>query len=317
MPIVQALNGRVAEIAPGNSVRRVLPAAAQRSVGPFVFFDHFGPAQLSASSEADVGPHPHIGLATVTYLLDGEMVHRDSIGSVQSIRPGDINWMTAGSGIVHSERVPDTLRRDGLRLEGLQLWVALPQELEDAPPSFQHAAASTLPAVDVDGIEIKVLVGSAFGASSPVATASRTLYLDLAMAAGKALQLPAAMASRTLYLDLAMAAGKALQLPATEAQLAVYLLNGTLSGDGTAVEPCTMAVLEPGVPARLSSGAGCRLVVIGGDALAAPVHMWWNFVSADRAKIERAAERWEARQFPAIDGETDLVRMPPLRRMRE
>jgi redox-sensitive bicupin YhaK (pirin superfamily) len=291
MPIIQVLNSRVAEIAPGMSVRRVLPAAAQRSVGPFVFFDHFGPVQLSASTDADVGPHPHIGLATVTYLLAGEMIHHDSIGSVQAIRPGDINWMTAGSGIVHSERVPDTLRRERQHLEGLQLWVALPQEQEDAPPSFQHAAARSLPVVDVDGIDVKVLVGSAFGQASPVATASRTLYLDLTLPAGKPLA-----------------------LPATEAQLAVYPLNGRLSVDEAAVEPCTMAVLEPGAAVHLSSDADCRLVVIGGDALATPVHMWWNFVSAHPEKIERAAERWEARQFPAIHGETDLVPMPPFRR---
>lgn len=291
MPILRTSNGRVAAIAPAMSVRRILPAAAQRSVGPFIFLDHFGPMQLSPRANADVGPHPHIGLATVTYLLDGEMIHRDSIGTVQAILPGDINLMTAGSGVVHSERVPEALRRHGGRLEGLQLWAALPQEQEDDAPSFQHVDRSDLPEVDLGGAQVRILIGSAFGETSPVAASSRTLYLDLAMSAGGTCELAVA-----------------------ERQLAVYSPDGRTIIDGVPLDPHTMAVISPDSPARVSCEADCRLIVIGGDPLPEPVHMWWNFVSTQTERIARAADRWRIRQFPVIAGETDLATMPTFSR---
>ena len=292
MPILRTLSGRAAHVAPALPVNRVLPAAVQRAVGPFVFLDHFGPASLSGDMSADVGPHPHIGLATVTYLLAGEMVHRDSIGTTQTIRPGDINLMSAGSGVVHSERVPEWLLRERGRVEGLQLWVALPPAQEDGAPSFQHVARSDIPQRVVGGAQVRVLIGAAFGATSPVAVASRTLFLDVTLPAGAAWEL-------------------ALE----EQQLAVYSPGGCPFIDGQPVDARVMAVLEPDAPVRLSCESECRFIVIGGDALVKPVHMWWNFVSTDVGKIEHAAQRWQQQQFPTVRGETELVAMPSLPRL--
>ncbi len=292
MPIIRTLTGRSAQVAPALPVNRVLPAAVQRSVGPFVFLDHFGPASLSGDASADVGPHPHIGLATVTYLLAGEMVHRDSIGTIQPIRPGDINLMTAGRGVVHSERVPEWLLRERGRVEGLQLWVALPSAQEDAAPSFQHVARSDIPELDVGGAQVRVLIGSAFGGTSPVVAASRTLYLDVTLPAGVTWE-----------------------LAVEEQQLAVYSPRACLSIDGQPVDARVMAVLQPGAHARLSCESECRFIVIGGDPLAKPVHMWWNFLSTDVGKIEHAAQRWHQQQFPTVPGETELVAMPSLPRL--
>ena len=292
MPVIQTLNGRTSEIAPAFSVNRVLPAASRRSLVPFVFFDHFGPVDPSQDGNADVGPHPHIGLATVTYLLAGEMVHRDSIGTVQTIRPGDVNLMTAGSGVVHSERVPEGPPDKIGRLEGLQLWVALPEPHADAAPSFQHVDRTDIPEIDFEGVRVRLLVGSAFGKTSPVAAASRTLYLDVNLPAGGTW-------------DLAV----------EEQQLAVYSPDACLVIDGAPIGPRTMAVIQPDTPAHVSCEAGGRLIVIGGDALPKPVHMWWNFVSADVDHIERAAERWRLQQFPVIPGETERVAMPPFARL--
>jgi len=280
---------RNSPLADGLVVRRSLPNARQRSVGPFVFFDHFGPVELPPSADSDVGPHPHIGLATVTYLLDGEMVHRDSLGSVQPISPGDINWMTAGRGIVHSERTPPALRGATRRLHGLQLWVALPPDQEDAPPGFQHVGATALPQWQHEGAEVRVLVGSAYGLASPVVAASPTLYLDVHLAAGARVVLP----------------------PAPE--LAIYSPTGRLTVNGHDVPAATLAVLPPGIEATVAADEPARFVAIGGEPLARPVHMWWNFVSTDPAKIEAAAARWSAQAFPRIAGESELVAMPPWR----
>ena len=280
---------RSSTLTAGLLVRRSLPNARQRSVGPFVFFDHFGPIELPPSADSDVGPHPHIGLATVTYLLEGEMVHRDSLGTVQPISPGDINWMTAGSGIVHSERTPEPLRGRSRRLHGLQLWVALPSDQEDAAPSFQHAGVSTLPQWQHDGAAVRVLIGSAYGLVSPVRAASPTLYLDVQLAAGASLS-----------------------LPPTE-ELAVYAPAQRLTVNGSDVPAATLAVIPRGDAATVSADEAARCVVIGGAALAQPVSMWWNFVSTDPRKIEAAARRWNDDTFAAIPGETGRVEMPPWR----
>ena len=283
------LQGRVSELAAGLTVRRVLPAAARRSVGPFVFFDHMGPVTLPPETDADVGGHPHIGIATVTYLLEGSLVHRDSIGSVQLIRPGDINWMVAGKGVVHSERVSETERGKTRRLQGLQLWVALPVELEETDPSFQHVAAADIPEHrSSQGAVVRVLVGQAFGHHSPVNVASPTLYLDV--------QLPAHTEWR---------------LPPLAEEMALYSPEHELQVQEHAIPAQAMVVLPPQETISVRAGeSGARFVVIGGAPLQQAVRMWWNFVSTDRQRIAAAAKRWESGGFDAIPGELQRVAGP-------
>ncbi len=296
------LSGRDTTLAGALSVRRVLPAAAKRAVGPFIFFDHFGPVTLPPEVDTDVGGHPHIGLATVTYLFEGGFVHRDSLGTVQPIAPGAINWMVAGRGVVHSERVPDAERGQPRRLHGLQLWVALPPELAQCEPSFQHAAAAALPHVLLQAepngqagrVSVRVLVGEAFGVRSPVRTASPTLYLDITLPPGASWTLP----------------------PLAEEQ-AIFSPEDALDVDGEALAPREMAVLPVGAPVSLRAGAqGARLVLIGGQPLAQPVRMWWNFVATDPALIERAAADWAAGGFDPIPGESDRIPAPAWRGLR-
>ena len=285
-------SGRETQLAAGLTVRRILPAVARRSVGPFVFFDHFGPVTLPPEVDSDVGPHPHIGLATVTYLLDGAMAHRDSIGSVQDIAPGAINWMTAGRGIVHSERTPEALRGHVRRLEGLQLWVALPPALEACAPAFQHVAATEIPEyraiIERDQVLVRVLVGSAWGLESPVRTASPTLYLDI--------QLPP---------------DGALSLPPLAPELAVYSPSDTVWIDQTEVLPRHMCMLPAVANCVLKApSGGARVLLIGGAPLEAPVRMWWNYVSADPARIATAAQAWANGGFDAIPGDPTRVEGP-------
>jgi redox-sensitive bicupin YhaK (pirin superfamily) len=272
----------------GFAVRRLLPAARRRSVGPFVFFDHFGPVREEPGVNHDVRPHPHIGLATVTYLFEGAMMHRDSLGTEQLIEPGAINWMNAGRGIVHSERRPDHLRNAAFVNHGLQLWVALPQEREEDAASFVHTPAADIPEVQEGQARVRVLVGEAFGAVSPVQPASPTLYLDL--------RLPAA--------------GR-LVLPGLAAECAVYAVEGDLSVNGQALPPYTMAVLDA-AGAELTTAAGARLTVIGGTPLG-PRHMWWNFVSSHKERILRASEDWQAQRFAPVPGEHEFIPLPPTR----
>lgn len=295
-PRITRLGGRETTLAGALTVRRVLPAAAKRSVGPFIFFDHFGPVTLPPEVDTDVGGHPHIGLATVSYLFEGGFLHRDSLGTVQTIAPGAINWMVAGRGVVHSERVPEAERGHPRRLHGLQLWVALPPELAQCEPSFQHVAAADLPHVSLDGgeagrVAVRVLVGEAFGARSPVRTASPTLYLDITLPPGASWTLP----------------------PLADEQ-AIFSPEHALTVDGEALAPREMAVLPAGEAVSLQAGAeGARLVLVGGQPLAQPVRMWWNFVSADPALIEKAAADWAAGGFDPIPGETDRIPAPPWR----
>lgn len=271
----------------GFYVRRVLPAAAKQSVGPFIFFDHFGPLDVPPEANHDVRPHPHIGLATVTYLYEGAIEHRDSIGSVQRIEPGAINWMTSGSGIVHSERVPADLKGKPRRSHGLQLWAALPKEHEEAAPGFAHTPASAIPAVDVDGARVRVLIGTAFGQTSPVATFSETLYLDIALDAGRELVLT--------------------DLPE---EAAIYAVSGTIAIDGVALEPNMMAYLEPGSGARVSSETGAQFVVIGGEPLDGHRFIFWNFVSSSKERLAKAAEDWEQQRYAKVPGETEFIPLP-------
>lgn len=271
----------------GFNVRRLLPSAKRRSVGPFVFFDHFGPATETPGKAHDVRPHPHIGLATVTYLFEGAMMHRDSLGSVQEIRPGAINWMTAGRGIVHSERKPESLLDATYVNHGLQLWAALPQAHEEVEPSFVHTEAADIPALDVQGVPVRVLVGEAFGVRSPVATLSQTLYLDLALPAGARFE-----------------------LPALAPELAIYPVDGDLTLDGMPVARHTMAMLPEGAGGMLAAERAVRLVVIGGEPLDGPRFITWNFVSSRRERILEAGAEWAAQRLGQVPGETEFIPLP-------
>jgi len=272
----------------GFVVRRLLPSVQRQAVGPFLFFDHFGPITAQPEDQHDVRPHPHIGLATVTYLFEGAMVHRDSTGVVQRIAPGAINWMVAGSGITHSERTPDDLRGQVRRSHGLQLWVGLPAEHEDVAPSFVHTPAGAIPALDVGGARLRVLVGTAFGVTSPVAVLSPTLYLDIALSAGDALPLPPA------------------------AERAVYVVDGAVQLDGRPLPPQTMHLLASGDEPMLSADGEARVVLVGGDPLGLR-HIWWNFVSSRKDRITQAADDWAAGRFPAVAGETECIPLPERR----
>ena len=287
MPDVQLIQPREHDLGGGFRVRRLLPSAQRQAVGPFLFFDHFGPVTVGPADDFDVRPHPHIGLATVTYLLEGAMVHRDSTGAVQRIEPGAINWMTAGRGIVHSERTPDELRGVERRSHGLQLWVALPEAHEEDEPRFEHTPAGAIPELRAGGVTLRVLVGTAFGAASPVRTLSPTLFVALDGAAGAALEIPDAAAERALY-----GVDEAFEL------------------DGKAVPPFTLAVLAPGSTPALRTPAAARLVLVGGAPLGHRV-MVWNFVSSRRERIARAQDDWEAQRFAKVPGETEFIPLPP------
>jgi redox-sensitive bicupin YhaK (pirin superfamily) len=280
------LAGHQKDLGGGFTVRRLLPAARQRMVGPFVFFDHFGPVTEHPQDNHDVRPHPHIGLATVTYLFEGAMFHRDSLGTEQRIEPGAINWMSAGRGIVHSERKPAELRDTPFVNHGLQLWVALPREQEEGDPSFVHTPARDIPEADVDGARVRVLVGEAFGARSPVVPASPTLYLDVQLGPGTSLQLP----------------------PLAD-EMAIYSVTGGLAMDGASLPGQQMTVLETGQPVRVTAHEAARFVVVGGEPLGHR-HMWWNFVSSRAERIQQAAADWEAGRFPGVPGETESIPLP-------
>ncbi len=288
------LEPRERDLGDGFMVRRLLPASKRRAVGPFLFFDHFGPTAIPPGGGMDVRPHPHVNLATVTYLFEGEIVHRDSLGSVQTIRPGDINWMTAGRGIVHSERTPDALRTVGTSVHGLQLWVGLPREHEETAPVFHHYAGHTLPRIFEPGVEIRVLAGEAFGRWSPVDTLSRLVYLDVRLDGGATVELPADAGER-----------------------GAYLISGAISRGDVRVGPGRMLLLPLGEPVRLIAETSSRLVVIGGDPFPEPRHIWWNFVSSSEERITRAARDWRERRgdpegpFPLVPGdETDFIPAP-------
>jgi redox-sensitive bicupin YhaK (pirin superfamily) len=272
----------------GFTVGRVLPAAARRLVGPFVFFDHMGPAKFAAGRGVDVRPHPHIGLATVTYLFDGEIVHRDSLGSHQPIRPGDINWMTAGHGIVHSERTEAEARRAGSRLNGLQLWVALPLAYEETSPAFRHHPAATLPVFDLDGVRIRVLAGAAWGRTSPVGTFSPLIYAEAVLPAGSELRLPDEHADR-----------------------AVYVVDGAIGAGEEYAERGRMLVFATGAEVVVDAVNDARVALIGGAALDGERHLWWNFVSSSRERIEEAKRDWRGGRFPKVPGdETEFIPLP-------
>ena len=281
------IEARARDLGDGFSVRRVLPSTQRRLVGPFVFYDHMGPAQLAPGTGFDVRPHPHIALATVTYLFEGAIDHKDSVGSEQTIRPGDVNWMVAGSGIAHSERSPADLRPAGPRIHGIQSWVALPTELEEVDPRFEHHPASTIPRVELEGAVLDVVAGTAYGQTSPVGVLSPTLYVHAQLQAGARLRVDDEHAER-----------------------AVYVVEGAVEIEGRTFGPATMVVLRPGAEVSLTATEATRAMLVGGARLSGERHVWWNFVSTYPERIERAKADWASRNFPAVPGDDEFIPLP-------
>jgi redox-sensitive bicupin YhaK (pirin superfamily) len=271
----------------GFEVRRVLPAARRRMVGPFVFFDQMGPAAFAPGTGLDVRPHPHIGLATVTYLFEGEQVHRDTLGTTQTIRPGDVNWMTAGRGIAHSERTDAAWRRSGSRLAGIQSWIALPKAHEETEPAFAHHPGASLPLIEGDGARVRLISGALWGARSPLKTFTETLYADIALDAGATLTIPNDHTERALY-----------------------PVEGVIALEGETYEAGQLLVLKPGTAIALGAFAPARVMLLGGEPMDGPRHIWWNFVSSSAERIEQAKADWKAGRFPKIPG--DDVEFIPL-----
>jgi redox-sensitive bicupin YhaK (pirin superfamily) len=271
----------------GFEVGRVLPSGKRRAVGPFVFFDQMGPSILGAGHGLDVRPHPHIGLATLTYLFEGEILHRDSLGSTQPIRPGAVNLMTAGRGIVHSERTAEPLRASPAPLFGIQAWIALPRAAEETAPAFHHHAAATLPAGTENGCSLRVICGEFMGLRSPVTTFSETLYVDISLTAGARISLDHASAER-----------------------AIYLVSGEIEIDGHRHGPGRMLLLRRGAGLALRARAESRLLLVGGESLDGPRHLWWNFVSSSKERIEAAKADWQAGRFPGVPGDAEFIPLP-------
>lgn len=287
MSVSTVLKGHEKDLGGGMMVRRYLPSAAKQAVGPFIFFDHFGPMDVAPGANHDVRPHPHIGLATVTYLFEGAMDHRDSLGTFQRIEPGAINLMTAGKGITHSERTPPDLAQQPHRTHGLQLWLALPQADEECEPCFEHTPSAAIPAFTVEGAKVRVLIGTAFGKTSPVKTYGQTLYLDVALQDGQQLGL----------------AG----LPE---EAAIYPISGALAVDGVPLALHTMALLDTRTAQRVTATSEAQFVLIGGAALDGHRSLLWNFVSSRKERVLQAAQDWEAGRFPPVPGETERIPFP-------
>ncbi len=285
--MVLRLTGHDKDLGGGLRVHRLLPALMRRTVGPFVFLDHFGPLDFELGMNTDVRPHPHIGLATVTYLFEGAMLHRDSLGSVQRIEPGAINWMSAGRGIVHSERTPEDLRTERHRVHGLQLWVGLPQSLEDSAPTFTHTSAEQLVAFSEQDAEVRLLVGEAFDHRSPVKAASPTTFLSLRLKA----HTPFA-------------------LPALARELAVYPIDASVTVDGSALAVRTLGVLDEGHGCRLEAAEDCVVAVIGGAPLDGPRLLLWNFVASTKSRLRRAADDWREQRMGSVPGDTEFIPLP-------
>lgn len=264
----------------GFKVRRTLPSKPRTMVGPFLFFDQMGPAHLSVGQGIDVRPHPHINLATVTYLFAGAIDHRDSLGTLATIEPGAVNLMTAGSGIVHSERSPSAERAIGPELSGIQTWIALPDDREEMAPAFEHVAKAELPVVEDTCVKARVVMGDLWGRRAPTTTYAETIYADIALAGGGATPIDADADER-----------------------AIYVAEGEASLDGLNLEPMTLYVLRPGVAATLRSETGARVMLCGGEAFTTPRHVWWNFVSSSRERINEAKRAWQAGEFAKVPGD--------------
>lgn len=283
--------GRVRDLVGGFKVQRVLPYSLRRMVGPFIFLDQMGPEVLRVGVGLDVAPHPHIGLATVTYLFEGELLHRDSLGTVQMIQPGDVSWMTAGSGIAHSERTPPELRQTGSKLFGLQSWVALPTRDEETEPAFAHHGAAELPVIEGEGQHMRLIAGALYDARSPVATRSELFYADVTLDAGAKLPLPKEYEER-----------------------AAYVVAGSigLADQSSTFNAGELLVFKPGaeITLRACDATPTRLMLLGGAPLDGPRHVWWNFVSSSKERIEQAKEDWQAGRFAPVPEETEFIPLP-------
>jgi len=273
------ITGKAHDLGDGFFVTRLLPQMARRSIGPFVFFDYFGPVDFAPGKGIDVRPHPHIGLATITYLFDGSQMHRDTLGSVQEIKPGDVNWMTAGRGIAHSERTGDAVRAAGHRLHGIQSWIGLPQADEEAPPAFQHIGVADLPEREDKGVTLRLIAGEGFGLKSPVKIFSPIFYADARFSAGGALHVSAEHEERAFFV--------------IEGEVQTPDVHG----------PGAMLALEPGEEITLYADGPARVMLLGGAALDGARHIWWNFVSSSPDRIERAKQEWKAGAFGTIPGD--------------
>jgi len=278
-PVIATISPKPRDLGDNFFVRRALPAIEKRMVGPFIFWDEFGPARFEAGKGLDVRPHPHINLATVTYLFDGEIFHRDTLGSAQAIKPGDVNWMNAGRGIAHSERTAPELRAAGSPIAGIQSWVALPEAHEESEPFFKHHAESELPLLDDGGKTVRVIAGKLYGKASPVQTYSEMFYADARLDAGALLPLDADHEERGLY-----------------------LVSGEIDIAGESFAPGRLIVFRPGDAITISAHTTARFMLLGGAALG-PRHIWWNFVSSRKERIEQAKEDWKAGRFGAVPGD--------------
>lgn len=279
---------RAADI--GNfKVGRLLPFKHKRTVGPFSFIDHMGPAHLKDFQNLDVAPHPHIGLSTLTYLFEGAIMHRDSLGTELEIQPGAVNWMTAGKGVVHSERTPEYLRTTDKVLHGLQIWVALPKELEDSEPSFAHIEKSDLPAWEENGVHFKLIAGEAFGKKSPVPVHSPLYFIEIKVEKSQEINI-----GEHLY-----------------GESALYILEGEVRSEGFVYEPKHILIANDSKLCKFTAGDNTTVYIFGGEAFPEERFIYWNFVSSSREKIEQAKEDWKEQLFPKVPGETDFVPLPP------
>ena len=281
------LKPHVRDLGGGLMVSRVLPGNPQQMVGPFIFFDQMGPVTVAAGQNVDVRPHPHIGLATVTWLFEGEMVHRDSLGVVQPIAPGDVNWMTSGRGIVHSERGDPATRKSARPMFGIQSWVALPKAHEEAEPAFSHHPAATLPKIRMPGVDMRLIAGDAFGEKSPAPTFSRMFYLAAEMEPGAVLTLPPEHEER-----------------------GIYLVQGDIAVDGAPLAPKTLGIISSGEKIQIRAASQSRLMLLGGKKMDGPRHIWWNFVASTKEKLEDAKSRWREQKFAPVPGETEFIPLP-------
>ncbi len=286
-PIEQILSPYETDLG-GFSVRRALPSAQCPMVGPYIFFDHMGPARFPVGEGVAVCPHPHIGIATVTWLFEGEIIHRDSLGITQAIRPGAVNLMTAGRGIVHSERSTPEQRETGPALHGIQLWLALPVELEEMEPAFHHTSAANIPKTRQGGAEIAVIIGAAYGLASPVTVYSPTLYAGVTFSE----------------------AGGSVELPENYRERAVYVVEGAVTVGDTQVGAGTMAVFREGAAASLVAKGLAKVMIIGGEPFPEERHIWWNYVSSSPESIEQAKEDWIERRFDPVPDDPEFIPLP-------
>ena len=282
------LDGKSRDLGEGLSVRRILPQAVRRSVGPFVFYDHIGPVDFAPGHALEVRPHPHIGLETITYCFEGEILHRDSLGVVQPIQPGAVNWMTAGRGIVHSERATEAVQAAGQRLHAVQAWVALPLAEEECEPAFHHHPADRLPVMEADGVRLKLLAGSIGLLKSPVPTKTPTLYADLTFAAGACFTAEATLAE----------------------ERALYIADGAIYLNGQRVSVGQMPILTPGLDNQILAEDASRVMLLGGAPLDAPRTMFWNFVSSRKERIAQAKNDWPNDRFPKVPGDDARIPLP-------